>query len=67
MAKAIFTKPFNYTSRKRNAGWSIKPDAAPQTFPEEVITAAVAAGCAEIVAPKRSGKAANGPETPEAG
>lgn len=38
-----------------NAGWSIKAGPDPQSFPREVIDAAVAAGVAEIVPPQRRG------------
>lgn len=46
MAKAIFIRPFNYTSRLRNAGWSAKAADYPQRFPREFIQAAISAGCA---------------------
>ncbi len=46
MAKAIFIRPFSYTSRIRNAGWSAKAADHPQHFPREFIQAAIAAGCA---------------------
>lgn len=55
MAKAIFTGEFNYSSRKRNAGWSVKPSPKPQSFPQELIDAAVAAGKATPVNPARKG------------
>ena len=41
--RAVFHKEFNYTSRKVNAGWSVKPNSKPQTLPRECIEAAVAA------------------------
>lgn len=53
MAKAIFKAPFNYTARRSNAGWAIKAGPKAQTFPQEVIDAAVAAGVARKVAPRR--------------
>lgn len=53
--KAIFTKEFNYTARKANAGWKVKPSEKPQTFPRELIEAAIAAGCAHEV-PKENVK-----------
>lgn len=48
MAKAIFHADFNYSSRSRNAGWSVKANPHPQSFPKELIDAAIAAGVAEI-------------------
>ena len=39
--RAIFLRDFNYTSRKVNAGWSIKASPEPQSFPREVIEAAL--------------------------
>ena len=54
MVKAIFRKAFHYTSRTRNAGWSIPASEKAQTWPREVVDAAVAAGVAEIVPPRRS-------------
>lgn len=44
MVKAIFHADFNYTSRKTNAGWSIKASKTPQVFPRECIEAAIKAG-----------------------
>lgn len=46
MAKAIFIKPFKYSSRKTAAGWSIDASDEPQHFPQEVIDAAIAKGVA---------------------
>ena len=60
MAKAIFHREFHYTSRKVNAGWSVKPSPKPQTFPRELIDAAVKAGVAKEVRPRRSGRDAVG-------
>ncbi|SEB79451.1 hypothetical protein [Rhodobacter sp. 24-YEA-8] len=54
MAKAIFHREFHYTSRKVNAGWSVKASPKPQTFPRELIDGAVVAGVAKEVLPKRS-------------
>lgn len=54
MAKAIFHREFHYTSRKVNAGWSVKPSPQPQSFPRELIDAAVKAGVATNVPSKRS-------------
>lgn len=53
MAKAIFHADFNYSSRIRNAGWAIKAKPEPQSFPREVIAAAIKAGVASPV--KKSG------------
>lgn len=50
--KAIFRRDFRFTSRRRNAGWHVQTSDSPQSFPSELIEAAVAAGAAEIVAPK---------------
>lgn len=46
MATAIFHSDFNYSSRKTNAGWSVRASKEPQTFPRELIDAAVRAGVA---------------------
>lgn len=54
MAQAIFTKKFNFSSRKANAGWEIKPKRKPQSFPAEVIDAAIEAGVAKAFTPKKS-------------
>lgn len=51
--KAIFHREFHYTSRKYNAGWSAYPKSEPQLFPHEFIEAAIEAGCATEVPPKR--------------
>jgi hypothetical protein len=53
MAKAIFEKRFCYSSRKRNAGWDVGPSPEPQDFPEELVAAAVKAGAARRVPPRR--------------
>jgi hypothetical protein len=45
--KAIFKKDFNYSSRIRNAGWSVKASPEPQSFPRELVEAAIEAGVAE--------------------
>lgn len=54
MAKAIFTDDFNYSSRKRNAGWAVKADPKPQSYPSELVDAAVEAGVATRVTTKRA-------------
>ena len=46
MAKAIFTKLFNFTDSKKGTSWKIQPSEKPQSFPVRVIEAAVAAGAA---------------------
>ena len=51
--KAIFKKGFEFTSRSRNAGWSVKPSPKPQSFPRELIDAAIQAGCAEAYEPDK--------------
>ncbi len=53
MATAIFQREFNYSSRNQNAGWSVSASPNPQTFPEELVAAAVEAGAAERVKPAR--------------
>jgi hypothetical protein len=50
--RAIFHKDFNYSSRTKNAGWSVKASKKAQTYPRELIDAAVAVGVAEIVEAK---------------
>ena len=47
MPKAIFTREFHYSSRKKNVGWSAYPSSKPQSFPAEFIDAAIKAGCAQ--------------------
>lgn len=47
MPKAIFEKPFNYSSRQRNACWSIKASPEPQSVVQELYDAALAAGVAK--------------------
>lgn len=44
--KAIFEKDFNYSSRLRNAGWSVKASPEPQSYPRELVEAAIKAGVA---------------------
>lgn len=58
--KAIFHRDFNYSSRRVNAGWAVKASPVPQSFPRELIEAAVAGGIATIVPPRR--KTASGPD-----
>lgn len=60
MAKAIFHGEFHYTSRIRNAGWSVQPSPEPQYFPRELIDAAVAAGRATEVLPNAAKTAGKG-------
>lgn len=57
MAKAIFHKKFNY-SRKSGptVGWAVKPSNQPQEFPEDLVAAAVAAGCATRVPRRRAAR-----------
>ena len=43
---AVFTDDFNYSSVTTNGGWAIKASNKPQSFPREVIAAAIAAGVA---------------------
>lgn len=46
MAKAIFTKAVGYTPAKGSVGWHAEPSDEPQSFPEEFIAYAAAAGAA---------------------
>lgn len=47
---AIFHKPFEYDRRpKQNVAWSIQASPEPQSFPRDVIEAAVDAGKATLV------------------
>ena len=62
MAKAVFHQDFNYSSRKRNVGWGIEASEEPQTLPEEVIAAGVAAGVATKVSPGKAKTATKGQE-----
>ena len=39
-----------------DAGWSVEPGPDPQSFPQELIDAAIAAGVAEPVKPARKGQ-----------
>lgn len=61
--KAIFHRDFRYSSRRRNAGWHVRASNESQSLPREVIEAAVAAGAAEVVPPRRS-KPEKPPEKP---
>lgn len=56
MASAIFHRDFNYSSRKTAIGWAVKASPKPQSFPSELITAAVDRGAATL--PPRRGKTA---------
>lgn len=55
MAWAIFTEPFNFDRRPRQAiAFTVKADTKPQSLPRDVVDAAVAAGKArETKPPKR--------------
>lgn len=57
MAKAVFSKEFRWRRPKVNLAFWIYPSDDPQTFPRDVVDAAIEAGCAEIVPPKRNVKA----------
>lgn len=50
---AIFTRDFSYSSKTTPFGWHIKASPEPQSFPREVILAAIARGAA-TPAPKRT-------------
>lgn len=60
MAKAIFSKVFNFNDVKRGTSWRIKPSDEPQSFPERVIAAAVAKGAAKPVSADTKAPAAAG-------
>lgn len=49
MAWAIFNEEFNFSRPKSRFSFNVKPDAAPQSWPHDVIDAAVKAGKAERV------------------
>lgn len=46
MAKAIFHKAVGYTPEKGPVGWYAEPSPEPQSFPEEFVAYAAAAGAA---------------------
>ena len=48
MAKARFTKRFNFTDPKIGTSWRIDPSDKPQSFPQRIIDAAIEAGAADI-------------------
>ena len=48
MAKARFTKRFNFTDPKIGTSWRIDPSDKPQSFAQRIIDAAIEAGAAEI-------------------
>jgi hypothetical protein len=56
MAWAIFTEPFNYDRRPRQAiAFMVAAKAEPQSYPRDVIDAAVAAGKAtEVPSPRKT-------------
>ena len=61
MAKAIFSRRFNFTDPKRGTSWRIDPSEKAQSFPQRVIDAAVEAGAAELptdgnATPAKAGK-----------
>lgn len=60
--KAIFHRDYNYSSRRVNAGWAVKASPEPQTYPRELIEAAVARGAATLVPPRRKAPQAPLPE-----
>lgn len=49
MAKAIFHKTVGYTPAKGPVGWHAEPSDEPQSFPEEFVAYAAAAGAATRV------------------
>lgn len=63
MAKAVFHKEFRYRVKGKNLAFWIKAEPEQQSFPKYVIEAAVEAGCAEIVPPKRQVSKATGPQS----
>lgn len=66
MAKAIFHRRFDFRRVGQNVAFTAEASPEPQSFPGDMIDAAVAAGAAERVPPKRK-KSADGPETPGGG
>lgn len=60
--KAIFHRDFNFTSRRVNAGWAVKANPEPQSFPRELIEAAVERGAATLVPSRRKAPQAPPPE-----
>jgi len=46
MPKAIFHKIFNHSNRSKGISWRVNPSNEPQSYPREVIDAAVRAGSA---------------------
>ena len=57
MAKAIFTKEFNFDLRpEKGVCIKVAPSDEPQTFPEKLIAAAVDAGVATRFPKKRKSK-----------
>lgn len=65
MAKAIFDRRFDFRRPGTRLAFTALPSEQPQSFPEDVISAAVKAGAAKRVPPKRA-KRAEGPNTPGA-
>lgn len=63
MAKAIFHRRFDHRRKGSRYAFTALPSAAPQSFPEDVVAAAVEAGAAERVPPRRA-KTAAGPDQP---
>ena len=63
MAKAIFHSEFRLRVQGKNLSFWIYPSDEPQSFPRYVIDAAVKAGVAEIVLPKRMDDTATGPKS----
>lgn len=59
MATAIFSKPFRFDRRPRQAlCFEIKASEQPQSLPRDVVEAAIAAGAATPVPKKRTRSAA---------
>lgn len=54
MAKAVFREDFRWSRPKSPLSWEIKASPEPQSYPHDVVEAAVEAGKAKRVRPKRA-------------
>jgi hypothetical protein len=50
MAKALFSKCFNFTDTRKGISWRVNPSPDPQEYPARVVNAAIKAGAAARVA-----------------
>ena len=60
MAKAIFHREFHWSRPNSRLGFGARPKEEPQTFPRDFIAAAVKAGAATEVPPRRKKPAGDG-------